>query len=112
VEPVWFLPVAAAAEDALLSGWSRRSACKFCTLRRHLSWNMVLERVDRYRVVLTAIHSPNDGSRVMFNQFRRNLGTGIDSRQGHLDRPALVVLVVSSLLAASLLGLLWVGMFT
>jgi len=48
----------------------------------------------------------------MFNQFRRNLGTGIDSRQGHLDRPALVVLVVSSLLAASLLGLLWVGMFT
>ncbi len=48
----------------------------------------------------------------MFNQFRRHLGTGIDSRHGHLDRPALVVLVVSSLLAASLLGLLWVGMFT
>ncbi len=47
----------------------------------------------------------------MFHQFRNHVGTGVDSRQGFLDRPVLAVLVASSLLAAALLGLLWVGMF-
>jgi hypothetical protein len=47
----------------------------------------------------------------MFWQNRRHIGTGVDSRQGYLDRPTLVILAMSSLLAALLLGLLWVGMF-
>ncbi len=47
----------------------------------------------------------------MFGRFRRQIGTGVDSRQGYLDRPILVILVMSSMLAALLLGLLWVGMF-
>jgi hypothetical protein len=42
--------------------------------------------------------------------FRRTEVGGIESRQGYLDRPVLVVLVISLVLAFVALALLWPAM--
>lgn len=37
--------------------------------------------------------------------------TPVEARQGFLDRPVLVILVVSTAMVCVLLGLLWIGFF-
>lgn len=39
----------------------------------------------------------------------REVETGVEARAGFLDRPVLVVLVVSTVLAALAMGAIWLG---
>jgi len=47
----------------------------------------------------------------MWKQLEPHRATGVDSRQGYLDRPVLVVLAVSILLAAMFMSLYWISEF-
>jgi hypothetical protein len=49
------------------------------------------------------------GSNIMRNIEGREVETGVEARAGFLDRPVLVVLVVSTVLAALAMGAIWLG---
>jgi hypothetical protein len=46
----------------------------------------------------------------MHNEAGHQVETAVEARAGFLDRPVLVVLCVSTVLAALVLGAIWIGM--